>query len=85
MFSGGRGGSMRYDHTKYKIVKEVDGDLFEAPKEYSLAHCVATDMRMGSGIAVNFRYRNSLNNLYFIPDYCCNTYPIFKTVYKFLG
>ncbi|PNF40938.1 O-acetyl-ADP-ribose deacetylase 1 [Cryptotermes secundus] len=40
---------------KYKIVKEVDGDLFTAPKEYSLAHCVATDMRMGSGIAVSFR------------------------------
>lgn len=39
----------------YKIVKEVDGDLFDAPKECSLAHCVATDMRMGSGIAVNFR------------------------------
>jgi hypothetical protein len=40
---------------KYRIVKEVDGDLFTAPKEWSLAHCVATDMRMGSGIAVGFR------------------------------
>jgi hypothetical protein len=40
-------------------VKEVTGDLFEAPKEFSLAHCVASDMRMGSGIAVNFRYRNT--------------------------
>jgi len=48
--SGGRGRSMQY-----RIVKEVDGDLFTAPKEWSLAHCVATDMRMGSGIAVNFR------------------------------
>jgi len=47
---GGRGRSMQY-----RIVKEVDGDLFTAPKEWSLAHCVATDMRMGSGIAVNFR------------------------------
>jgi hypothetical protein len=61
-FSGGRGGSMK----NYKKIKEVDGDLFEAPKEYSLAHCVAADMRMGSGIAVNFRYRNTLNNLFFI-------------------
>jgi len=48
--SGGRG-----RRTEYKIVKEVEGDLFTAPKEWSLAHCVATDMRMGSGIAVSFR------------------------------
>jgi hypothetical protein len=39
----------------HEIVKEVFGDLFDAPKEWSLAHCVATDMRMGSGIAVSFR------------------------------
>lgn len=54
------GGSSRF--RDYKIV-EVDGNLFEAPKEYSLAHCVAADMRMGSGIAVTFRYRNTINNL----------------------
>ena len=40
---------------EFKIVKEIDGDLFTAPTECSLAHCVATDMRMGSGIAVSFR------------------------------
>jgi len=40
---------------QHRIVTEVDGDLFTAPKECSLAHCVATDMRMGSGIAVSFR------------------------------
>jgi hypothetical protein len=45
-------------------VKEVDGDLFTAPKEYSLAHCVATDMRMGSGIAVSFRYLSGFHHLY---------------------
>jgi hypothetical protein len=66
VFSGARGGSIRHDRTGYKIVREVDGDLFEAPKEYSLAHCVAADMRMGSGIAVSFRYQNTFNNQSFI-------------------
>lgn len=36
-------------------VEEIVKDLFEMPKEYSLAHCVAEDMRMGSGIAVTFK------------------------------
>lgn len=31
------------------------GDIFDAPSEYSLAHCVAEDMSMGAGIAVTFR------------------------------
>ncbi|XP_069669249.1 uncharacterized protein [Periplaneta americana] len=52
---GGRQEGRGRDNTRYKIVTEVDGDLFTAPKEYSLAHCVATDLRMGSGIAVTFR------------------------------
>lgn len=34
---------------------EVEGDLFSAPKEYSLAHCVAADLGMGAGIAVKFK------------------------------
>ncbi|XP_046665092.1 uncharacterized protein LOC124357382 isoform X4 [Homalodisca vitripennis] len=37
------------------IVHEVKGDLFAAPQEASLAHCVARDFRMGSGIAVRFK------------------------------
>lgn len=37
------------------LFREVDGDLFSAPKEYSLAHCVAADLKMGAGIAVKFR------------------------------
>ncbi|KAG5889537.1 hypothetical protein JTB14_036628 [Gonioctena quinquepunctata] len=36
-------------------VTEKEKDLFEMPKDYSLGHCVAEDMRMGSGIAVNFK------------------------------
>ncbi|XP_047098827.1 transcription initiation factor TFIID subunit 1-like isoform X2 [Schistocerca piceifrons] len=38
-----------------QVVTETSGDLFTAPADYSLAHCVAEDMRMGSGIAVTFR------------------------------
>lgn len=33
----------------------IKGDLFTAPKKYSLAHCIAVDAIMGAGIAVNFR------------------------------
>ncbi|XP_049793057.1 transcription initiation factor TFIID subunit 1-like isoform X2 [Schistocerca nitens] len=38
-----------------QVVTEINGDLFTAPADYSLAHCVAEDMRMGSGIAVTFK------------------------------
>lgn len=34
---------------------EIEGDLFRAPKEYALAHCVGEDLRMGAGIAYVFR------------------------------
>lgn len=36
-------------------IKEITGDLFTANEEYSLAHAVAADMRLGKGIAVKFR------------------------------
>lgn len=35
--------------------RSVIGDVFTAPEEYSLAHCVAVDLRMSAGIAVSFR------------------------------
>ncbi|XP_049942446.1 uncharacterized protein LOC126419310 isoform X2 [Schistocerca serialis cubense] len=38
-----------------QVITEIYGDLFTAPPDYSLAHCVAEDMRMGSGIAVTFK------------------------------
>lgn len=38
------------------VLREVDGDLFSAPAEYALGHCVAADLRMGAGIAILFRY-----------------------------
>uniref|UniRef100_A0A2H8U190 O-acetyl-ADP-ribose deacetylase C6orf130 n=1 Tax=Melanaphis sacchari TaxID=742174 RepID=A0A2H8U190_9HEMI len=37
------------------IIKEIDEDLFKLPKDYSLAHCIAEDLRMGAGIAVEFK------------------------------
>ncbi|RZC34553.1 uncharacterized protein BDFB_002649, partial [Asbolus verrucosus] len=40
---------------EYVKTIEIEHDLFLMPKEYSLAHCVAEDMNMGSGIAVQFR------------------------------
>lgn len=44
------------DSVRSSVIKEMEGDLFEAPNDYSLAHCVGQDFRMGSGIAVEFRY-----------------------------
>lgn len=38
------------------VLREINGDLFAAPKEYALGHCVAADLRMGAGIAVKFRW-----------------------------
>lgn len=37
------------------VFREIKGDLFSASKAYSLAHCVAVDLRMGAGIATAFR------------------------------
>ncbi|XP_026812179.1 uncharacterized protein LOC113553188 isoform X2 [Rhopalosiphum maidis] len=37
------------------IFEEIDEDLFKLSKDYSLAHCVAEDLRMGAGIAVEFK------------------------------
>ena len=41
--------------TTFHKVKEIQGDLFSMPESFSFAHCVAEDMNMGSGIAVQFR------------------------------
>jgi hypothetical protein len=48
---------------KYKTPKEnlcftfTKGDLFSAPSDASLAHCVSEDFRMGKGIAIEFKKR----------------------------
>ncbi|KAJ8965726.1 hypothetical protein NQ314_003932 [Rhamnusium bicolor] len=35
----------------------TEGNLFEAPAEFSLVHCVSTDFIMSEGIALEFRKR----------------------------
>ena len=40
--------------SKFSMVR---GDLFSCPGTASLAHCVSADMRMGKGIAVEFKKR----------------------------
>lgn len=37
------------------VLREVEGDLFSAPRTHSLGHCVGADLAMGAGIAVKFR------------------------------
>ena len=37
--------------------REVKGDLFSAPSNFSLAHCVSADFRMGKGIATLFKQK----------------------------
>ncbi|KAL4136005.1 hypothetical protein QTP88_007579 [Uroleucon formosanum] len=37
-----------------KVIEET-GDLFDAPLEYSLAHCVSQDLKMNQGMALMFR------------------------------
>lgn len=34
---------------------EIEGDLFDSPEDYALAHGVAKDLRMSVGIAAEFR------------------------------
>ena len=40
--------------------KEQYRDLFTVEKSYYLAHCIASDFRMGAGIAVQFQKKFSL-------------------------
>ncbi|XP_054270311.1 uncharacterized protein LOC128991447 [Macrosteles quadrilineatus] len=37
------------------IVKMIPGDLFSAPNDFALAHCVGQDFRMVSGISLKFK------------------------------
>ena len=38
-----------------KNIKEVAGNLFEAPENYTIGHCVSQDFQMNAGIALEFR------------------------------
>ncbi|MCM3174322.1 MULTISPECIES: macro domain-containing protein [unclassified Paenibacillus] len=43
--------------------REIQQDLFSMDEDYSLAHCISADARMGAGIAVQFRERFGLEVL----------------------
>lgn len=43
------------------IIEEVNTFIFSMPVEYSLGHCVASDMRMSAGIAIYFKLLNNYN------------------------
>lgn len=58
------------------IYKEIVGDLFTAPNEYYLAHCISSDFVMGAGIAPLFtKHFNTKYNL-------LSKYPGFSKRYK---
>lgn len=40
------------------MIEEVNISLFDMPIEYSLGHCIAKDMRMSAGIAIDFKLMN---------------------------
>jgi len=48
------------------MIEEKHKDLFTVSDDYHLAHCIATDMRMGAGIALpmqkKFRLRAKIRN-----------------------
>ena len=52
------------------IYREIKGDLFKAPTDFYLAHCISADYKLGAGIAVQFdkRYnmRSKLNRIGYV-------------------
>lgn len=42
------------DSVKNELVTKIEGDLFKAPEEFSLVHCVSSDLHMNAGIAKEF-------------------------------
>lgn len=48
-------------------IQYAKADLFTAPQDYILAHCISADFRLGAGIAVKFKQmgvKNELERLY---------------------
>lgn len=52
------------------IYREIKGDLFNAPIDFYLAHCISADYKLSAGIAVQFdkRYnmRSKLNKIGYV-------------------
>lgn len=58
---------------------EVIGDLFTAPENYMLAHCISADFGMGAGIVVQFNKRYDMKNV------LMKKYPNFLEQFKASG
>ena len=43
-------------------LREMDGDLFDAPTHTSLCHCISSDCKLGMGIAKQFREKFHIMN-----------------------
>lgn len=52
--------------------EEVKGDLFKAPTNYYLVHCISADFAMGAGIAKEFTRHG-------VRDWLCRKYPGFHS------
>jgi len=42
-------------HCPNTDVKEVTGNIFDAPENFNLAHCVSADLKLNKGLALEFR------------------------------
>ena len=42
--------------------REISGNLFDAPKDFYLAHCISGDYALGAGIAKEFVARQNMKN-----------------------
>ncbi|KAJ8944416.1 hypothetical protein NQ318_023189 [Aromia moschata] len=51
---------------RYGVTREEPRDLFQAPADFCLAHCVAADLRMSRGIALTFK--KAFGQLRLLPD-----------------
>lgn len=43
------------NNSEFKLYRIKGVDLFAAPKDFSLAHCVDDDFEMNGGIALQFK------------------------------
>ena len=43
-------------------LREIDGDLFDAPTSASLCHCISSDCKLGRGIDKQFREKFDIMN-----------------------
>ena len=50
--------------SEMSLIHKVEGDLFTASSEYSLAHCIAKDFCMGTGIVIHFKLVENMHSLH---------------------